>query len=78
MKSILVFFSLSVMIFANDIRLLSGEQKEQMQGVSYHGGCPVGLDELRVVSVKYLGFDSKDHKGELVVHESVVVVIGVP
>jgi hypothetical protein len=71
MKSIIVFFSLSVMIFANDIRLLSGEQKEQMQGVSYHEGCPVGLDELRVVSVKYLGFDSKDHRGELVVHESV-------
>ncbi len=75
MKKILLLLSSSIAIFANDIHLLSNEQKEQMQGVSYHRGCPVELDELRVVSVKYLGFDGQDHTGELVVHESVVLEV---
>ncbi|MBN2768555.1 MAG: M15 family metallopeptidase [Campylobacterales bacterium] len=71
MKKIFLLLSSSIAIFANDIHLLSYKQKEEMQGVSYHKGCPIGIDELRVVKIKYLGFDSKDHMGELVVHESV-------
>jgi hypothetical protein len=71
MKKIFLLLSSSIAMFANDIHLLSNEQKEQMRGVSYHKGCPIGIDELRVVKIKYLGFDSKDHMGELVVHESV-------
>ncbi|MBN2722191.1 MAG: M15 family metallopeptidase [Campylobacterales bacterium] len=49
-----------------------------MNDVSYHRGCPVGLDELRLVKVKHLGFDGSTKQGELVVHSNIaseVVVI---
>jgi poly-gamma-glutamate synthesis protein (capsule biosynthesis protein) len=36
---------------------------------SSHGrGCPVGLDELRLLRLTYVGFDGDDHRGQLVVH----------
>jgi len=37
---------------------------------SWHKGCPVGPSSLRVVKVRYLGFDKKAHMGTLVVHKS--------
>ncbi|GAA5057388.1 hypothetical protein HNP84_000482 [Thermocatellispora tengchongensis] len=38
---------------------------------SWRPGCPVGLDDLRLVTLTYWGFDDKAHTGELVVHEDV-------
>ena len=36
---------------------------------SSHGaGCPIGLDDLRLLRLTYVGFDGADHRGELVVH----------
>lgn len=35
---------------------------------SWHAGCPVALEDLRLVTVSYWGFDSRTHTGELVVH----------
>jgi D-alanyl-D-alanine carboxypeptidase len=40
-----------------------------MTGVSWHPGCPVALDDLRVVGLTYWGFDRTAHHGRLVVHE---------
>jgi hypothetical protein len=36
-------------------------------GGSYHDGCPVGPDGLRLLTVTYLGFDHRSHAGQLVV-----------
>jgi len=36
-------------------------------GPSWHPGCPVGPDRLRLLQVRYAGFDGTAHDGELVV-----------
>lgn len=36
-------------------------------GPTYQAGCPVGPEDLRLLSVSYLGFDGKPATGELVV-----------
>lgn len=41
-------------------------------GPSWHEGCPVGPDELRLVKLSVLGFDGHAHRGELVVAAAVV------
>jgi hypothetical protein len=42
--------------------------RELMTGVSWREGCPVGLRDLRLVRLTYLGFDREAHRGRLVVH----------
>jgi hypothetical protein len=36
---------------------------------SWRPGCPVGLEDLRLLTLTHWGFDRKVHRGELVVHE---------
>jgi hypothetical protein len=40
-------------------------------GDSWHEGCPVRLDQLRHVTVSFVGFDGGHHTGELIVAASV-------
>ena len=35
----------------------------------WHRGCPVGLSALRVLTVRYWGFDRRPHTGQLIVNE---------
>ena len=42
--------------------------RERMSGVSWHRGCPVGLGELRLLTVTHWGFDGEVHRGRLVVN----------
>ena len=42
-----------------------------MTGVSWHRGCPVSLDDLRLVRARYVGFDGRSHAGRIVVHRDV-------
>ena len=42
-----------------------------MTGVSWRPGCPVGLDELRLVRASHWGFDGRVHTGRIVVHRDV-------
>jgi len=60
-----------IVLASNNIFPLNDSIKKEMNGVSYHRGCPVGLDELRLVKVKHLGFDGTTKNGELVVHKSI-------
>lgn len=47
-----------------------------MTGRTWRGGCPVALDDLRLVSLTYWGFDSTAHIGQLVVNaDSVTPVV---
>jgi hypothetical protein len=47
---------------------LSPEIRQRMTGVSWHRGCPVGFDDLRLLALTYWGFDSEVHLGRLVVN----------
>lgn len=35
---------------------------------SWRPGCPVGLDDLRLVTLTHWGFDDRPHRGRLIVH----------
>ena len=54
--------------------------RTRMRGSSWHRGCPVALDDLRLIRLTYWGFDKSAHRGKLVVHErwakKVAVVFG--
>jgi hypothetical protein len=41
-------------------------------GASWHRGCPVAPAQLRLVGLRYFGFDGKPHLGGLVVNSAVV------
>jgi hypothetical protein len=43
--------------------------RERMTGVSWRPGCPVGLDDLRLLHVSYVDFAGAEQRGELVVHK---------
>ena len=45
--------------------------KEKMRGVSWRPGCPVPLRDLRLITLRYWGFDREAHLGRLVVHRDV-------
>lgn len=47
---------------------LSPEIRQRMTGVSWHRGCPVGLEDLRLLALTYWGFDGEVHLGRLVVN----------
>jgi signal peptidase I len=77
MKTLLfvVFISLSSYLNASNIRLIDENYAKQMQGITYHKECPVSLNDLRIVNVKYLGFDHNVHFGDIVVHKDIALEI---
>jgi hypothetical protein len=46
--------------------------RHEMRGVSWHEGCPVGLDGLRRLRIAHWGFDGRRRIGEMVVAATVV------
>jgi hypothetical protein len=54
--------------FRGNASPLSPEIRQRMIGVSWHRGCPVGLDRLRLLALTYWGFDGEVHLGRLVVN----------
>lgn len=42
---------------------------------SHRRGCPVTWNDLRYLRMTYLGFDGKDHTGELVVHRDYATAV---
>jgi hypothetical protein len=46
-----------------------------MNGVSWRPGCPVPLRDLRLIRLRYWGFDREAHRGRLVVHRDVAWTI---
>ncbi len=54
---------------------LDAATRAGMEGVSWHADCPLSLDELRLVRLRYWGFDGRPHWGELVVHSDSVTPI---
>ena len=50
---------------------LPTDLRATMTGLSWRPGCPVGLDDLRLVRARHWGFDGKPRTGRLVVHRDV-------
>ena len=57
--------------FVATIAPIADELAAEMSGVSWHPGCPVAIEDLRLVRMPYWGFDGQIHDGELVVHTDV-------
>lgn len=43
----------------------------QMRGTTWQPGCPAPLRELRLLTLRYLGFDGQVHQGPMVVDQAV-------
>jgi hypothetical protein len=68
----LLLIGSAVAASTSSIRPLTGaERAAVVQAHEYHTGCPVSLPELRVLTVRYMGFDGRPHWGQLVVNERV-------
>jgi hypothetical protein len=50
------------------VRLISPKERRAMTPSTWRPGCPVGLGALRHVSVPFVGFDGRPHRGAIVVH----------
>lgn len=56
--------------FQSSIKPLPPPVKAQLkQGGFWHKGCPVGLHDLRLLTVSHRGFDKRTHTGRLVVNK---------
>ena len=57
--------------FVGTVEALPAEARQRMTGVSWRQGCPVGLDDLRLLRLSYVDFDGAAKVGELVVHRAI-------
>jgi hypothetical protein len=56
--------------FRSTVRPIDAAIRARM-GATWSSACPVGLADLRYVTVSFRGFDGRAHTGELVVHRRV-------
>jgi hypothetical protein len=61
--------------YVTSVAELAPDLMDAMTGVSWRVGCPVPLDDLRLVSLTYFGFDGVDHTGELVVNKAIAAAV---
>jgi D-alanyl-D-alanine carboxypeptidase len=52
------------------VRAISPAERAQMTPSVWRPGCPVGPSSLRHVSVPFVGFDGRPHRGAVVVHHA--------
>jgi D-alanyl-D-alanine carboxypeptidase len=55
-------------VFHGRAERIDSATRRRITGVSWRPGCPVGLADLRLLTVSYRGFDGRVHRGRLVVH----------
>lgn len=54
------------------IRPLTWKEKQEVKAAGeWHAGCPVSLAQVRLLTVRYHGFDHKTHLGQIVVNKRV-------
>jgi hypothetical protein len=57
--------------FHSSAKPLSGSVKSQLKSRGFwRPGCPVGLNDLRMLTVSHRGFDRRTHTGQLVVNKA--------
>jgi hypothetical protein len=57
--------------FRSRIAPIDATQAKRMTGVSWRRGCPVGLRDLRLLTLSHWGFDGRSRTGRLIVHRDV-------
>jgi D-alanyl-D-alanine carboxypeptidase len=57
--------------FVAHVKPLTPAMKQTMTGVSWKPGCPVALEDLREIRMRFWGFDAKAHKGSLIVNADI-------
>jgi hypothetical protein len=58
--------------FQATIRIVDEATRARMIGVSWQPGCPVPIDDLRIIEMNFIGFDGAVHSGgQLMVHRLV-------
>jgi len=57
--------------FTSEVRGIDAELAARMTPTSWRPGCPVGLEDLRLVRVGYMRFDGTEQVGELVLRADV-------
>src|SRR4051794_39083294 len=63
--------SLAVALTFNaSVQPLPAPLRAELTGPSWHTGCPVGLSQLRLLTVTHWGLDRRRHVGQLVVNEA--------
>jgi hypothetical protein len=56
--------------FVGRVTQLPAALAAEMRGTTWKPGCPVALEDLRLMAVSYWGFDARPHVGPLVVNAS--------
>lgn len=56
---------------------ITAQLAARMTPTSWRQGCPVPLSSLRYVQVSHMGFDGREHIGELVVHHQDVTAVAI-
>lgn len=57
--------------FKGTVSALPADLEAEMRGTTWHTGCPVAIGRLRLLTVRYWGFDRQVHEGLMVVNGSV-------
>lgn len=57
--------------FSATISPVPEDYRARMIGVSWQPGCPVPIDDLRIIDMTHWGFDGAVHDGRLMVHKDV-------
>jgi len=69
---IALIITLSSAKFSCSVSPVSGDVKSRvLKGGSWHNGCPVGLDKLSYLKLKYWDFKAKERVGELIVNSAI-------
>ena len=55
--------------FEYQVREIKGKTRQRMTGVSWRPGCPVHIDNLRLIRTTFWDFDGHRETGSIVVHE---------
>jgi hypothetical protein len=61
--------------FHAQVAPLTGAQRAAMTPTVWRPGCPVALSDLRRLTLTYVGFDGRAHRGALVVNRSVATPV---
>jgi hypothetical protein len=57
--------------FRGEVKEIDSGLADWMTGISWRPGCPVSLDDLRLLTVSHWGFDGRVKTGSLIAHEDV-------
>jgi hypothetical protein len=57
--------------FTGTVSPLPADLVAEMRGTTWHPGCPVAIGRLRLLTLRYWGFDRQVHEGLMVVNGSV-------